>query len=570
MKSIGRKLVLQVTGVILFVMIAFGCINMYQRYTEFTERLRQKEELTLQQLSLILGNLLYEVNQVQIENVMRSYLKDSDILSLKILEKTQMFTYLAKAPDTLELLDLTAGNIPIPEYASSVTQSIPLLYEGETIGSLEVVFSHRFLTTQRNTIILNISAVMVILLTLNSIALLTIVNRKITRPLFALVQAARQIAEGNIQVHLDKATSRDEIGTLTRAFEMMIVYIQDMATVASSIATGDLRRQIVPKSENDVLGTAFMNMKKYLNEIAIAARAVAKGNLQREIHPQTEYDVIGNAFEQMSSLRELVRETIADSMQLHQASNELSSISTQMVASVNQTSQHAQLVSSNSLEVSENVHAVASAIEQISSNIREISQHTEQVAKVAVNAVDIANSATLIISELETHSQEIGEIIKIISAITQQTNLLALNATIEAARAGDVGRGFAVVAHEIKNLSSETAASAENIIHKLELIRSSSKNATEAINKVLQIILQIRDFSNSIASGIEEQSAATHDIVHRVTESAQGAKEITEVIQQVALAVRETSIGTERIQDAATALSVLAEKLQHLVEQFKI
>ncbi|GAK56709.1 methyl-accepting chemotaxis sensory transducer with Pas/Pac sensor [Candidatus Vecturithrix granuli] len=397
--------------------------------------------------------------------------------------------------------------------------------------------------------------------------------RWMTRPLLQVSHIAEQLAEGDIECDITRVRRRasaDEVGILSRSFSKLITYIQEMSKVAQEIANGNLSRLPHPRSARDVLGHAFLEMSNYLNDMASTATAIAKGDLRREVAPKTENDVLGNAFQQMSFLRNLVSEIMTGSSQLLRASEELSQISTQMASLTEQTSQQAYMVSANSKQISENVDAVATSTEQLSANIHEISNHTEKVSHIANIAADLTISTVSVIADLETRSQEIGEIIEVITDVTQQTNLLALNATIEAARAGDAGRGFAVVAHEIKELSRETAASTEDIIQKLEAIKVSSGKATSAISKVSEIVAQIRDLANSTASGVEEQSVTTHDIACRMGETAKGSQDITRVVSEVATAAYQSSEGVIKIQSAAEELASLAERLQRIIEEFKV
>jgi len=241
-----------------------------------------------------------------------------------------------------------------------------------------------------------------------------------------------------------------------------------------------------------------------------------------------------------------------------------------MVSSTHQASNQTPVISSNSMEISENAETVAVSTEEMSANVREISRGTEHVAQISKTAVDQATTAMNSISELDARSQEIGDIIKVITAISQQTNLLALNATIEAARAGDFGRGFAVVAHEIKELSRETAVSGESIIRKLETIRTGSSHAAEGIQAISKIIHEIHDISNAIASGIEEQAITTEDIAKRMAYVAKGSRDITVAMNDVTSIVQITTDNASRVQETGNTLFALADTLQRLVDQFKI
>src|SRR6266478_4203765 len=143
----------------------------------------------------------------------------------------------------------------------------------------------------------------------------------------------------------------------------------------------------------------------------------------------------------------------------------------------------------------------------MSASIKEIAKNATEAAKVATSAVKVAETTTATISKLGESSNEIGQVIKVITSIAQQTNLLALNATIEAARAGEAGKGFAVVANEVKELAKETAKATEDISRKVAAIQGDSKKSVEAIATVTTIINQINDISSTIATAVEEQSA---------------------------------------------------------------
>ena len=155
--------------------------------------------------------------------------------------------------------------------------------------------------------------------------------------------------------------------------------------------------------------------------------------------------------------------------------------------------------------------------------------------------------------------------IKVINSIAEQTNLLALNATIEAARADEAGKGFAVVANEVKELAKETSKSTEDIIRKIETIQVDTQAAVEAIRRVSDIINEINESQNAIASAVEEQTAMTSEISRNITEVAQGSGEIARNISLVAEAAEGTNQGTSDTMRAAAQIEQVAEELTQCV-----
>jgi len=410
-------------------------------------------------------------------------------------------------------------------------------------------------------------SVSVHLLVTKSIRQIITVSKKIARGEILPMITAEQGEEVSIR---RKQKFTDEISELNGTFHNTMVYLQDMAQAATCIAIGDLSYEITLRSERDALGHAFQSMTAYLKEIAAVAASMADGNLRIEIQPKTERDVLGRAFQRMKFLRQTISEIVGGTEQLKEASEQLIHISAQMVADANQTSGQVSIVSSNSQEISQNVNAVSTTTEEFAANIQEISGTVHEVLRVATATMDIVNSASMLIFTLKSNSEEIGEIVKIITNITQQTNVLALNATIEAARAGEVGRGFAVVANEVKNLARETATSAESIVHKVEALRTSSKEVTDAVIQLSDGIQRVHELSDSIATAIEQQAAAMNQISRNITDTAHGSDEISHTIEEVAEVAQHTSERAAIVQGAAQGLAGLAEQLRQFVEQFEI
>ena len=304
------------------------------------------------------------------------------------------------------------------------------------------------------------------------------------------------------------------------------------------------------------------------------AEAVAAGDLSRDdlkVHSQDELGELTTAVNRMSaSLKRMIHSVEVTAMRVASASEQLNATSDQIAANATETSAQAATVSSSAQTVGGNLQTLATGAEEMGASIKEIARNATEAARVATSGVQVAESTTATVSKLGDSSNEIGQVIKVITAIAQQTNLLALNATIEAARAGEAGKGFAVVANEVKELAKETAKATEDISRKIEAIQTDTKAAVEAISSISGVINQVNDISNTIATAVEEQNATTNEMTRNVSEAARSSGEITSNISGVAQAAESTSRGATDTQQAAQQLVETSAELRRLVEQFKI
>jgi methyl-accepting chemotaxis protein len=300
--------------------------------------------------------------------------------------------------------------------------------------------------------------------------------------------------------------------------------------------------------------------------------AEGEGDLTRRVDLKTK-DELGELAHWFNTFVARVQSTVAaigkTSSSIAESSEDMMSASRQMSGTAGDASSGANLVSAAAEQVSTSVQSVAAATEEMTTSVREIAENAANAAKVATQAVAVADSTNATIAKLGESSAEIGQVLKVITSIAEQTNLLALNATIEAARAGEAGKGFAVVANEVKQLATQTATATEDIRARIGAIQTNSEAAVSAMGQIAGIIGQIDDFANTIASAVEEQSATTSQISNTVHEGHQGTAEIAKSITGVAQAAQHTSEGAVRTQRSAEELGRLAGDLRDLVSRFK-
>jgi methyl-accepting chemotaxis protein len=266
----------------------------------------------------------------------------------------------------------------------------------------------------------------------------------------------------------------------------------------------------------------------------------------------------------------LVGKVSGSSQTLASASEQLSAVSLQLSASAEETSVQVSTVSSAAGQVSDSVRAVAAGADEMGVSIRAIADNAGEAAEVAAGAARTAEATNTSVARLGAASTQIGDVVRLITAIAQQTNLLALNATIEAARAGEMGKGFAVVASEVKDLAQETARATEDISTQVASIQAESNGAVEAIREIGQVITTINGYTTTIASAVAEQTATTGEIAHSVGTAAAGSASIAETISGVAEAAQQVTSGATETQQTAAELARMASELSSTVSVYRV
>jgi len=219
----------------------------------------------------------------------------------------------------------------------------------------------------------------------------------------------------------------------------------------------------------------------------------------------------------------------------------------------------------------------------------------DNVVKKAINQMQSVGAkvteASKVVNDLGGKSDEIGQIVSLITNIASQTNLLALNAAIEAARAGEQGRGVAVVADEVRKLAEQSSDAAGKIRGLVDEIQHETTNAVQtmsagsiAVNEGISMvnsageafkgILQgVNDFSlltKAVADVVREVSISTEAIVDSVVDIANIPKEIASNLEGVVTGAEEQSISMEEIRRASSELAKMAMEFQTSVSVFKL
>ncbi len=398
------------------------------------------------------------------------------------------------------------------------------------------------------------------------------------------VTLTQAILEGKLAVRSDATKHQGDfqkvLGGFNQTLDNVIKPLNVSAEYMDRISKGDIPPKITEDWRGDFnqiknnLNATIEALRGLLGEAKRLADEALAGNLQEHAKLdqfQGAYRELGVGLEGIVEvLRNTVRQMAQTTSALASSAEELSAVSHQMAGNAEETATQANVVSAASEQVSKNVGVVATGAEEMQASIREIAKSANESARVAKNAVSVADSTNHTIAKLGESSLEIGKVIKVITSIAQQTNLLALNATIEAARAGEAGKGFAVVANEVKELAKETAKATEDIGQKIEAIQGDTKGAVQAIGEIGTIINQVNDISNTIASAVEEQTATTNEIGRNLGEAAKGVNEIAKNISGVAAAAQSTTRGAADTQKAARSLSEMAAQMQILVAKFRL
>ncbi len=333
------------------------------------------------------------------------------------------------------------------------------------------------------------------------------------------------------------------------------------------------------EEENSRNQEAILRLMDELGELA-------EGNLT--INASVTEDITGAVADSINytveELRSLVRGINNATQQMDRAASEAAQVSDSLQDAARRQTAEIE-------ETSAAVVNLAQSVQQVSGNAAESARVAEQSLAAAeqgqqavANAIAGMNTlreqlqeTSKRIKRLGESSQEIGEIVELISDITEQTNVLALNAAIQAASAGEAGRGFSVVAEEVQRLAERSADATKQIAAIVKTIQSDTHDTVAAMEISTQGVVEGAKLSDAAGQTLAEIGSVSKklasliaDISTATQSQAESTAKVAETMQDIKAISAQTSTGTQQTAESITGMKQLAQDLKNSVAGFKL
>ncbi len=352
-----------------------------------------------------------------------------------------------------------------------------------------------------------------------------------------------------------------------------------------------------------------------LQRIRSKLRYIGEGDLTQAINIVGR-DEISRVAEGINLMVERISELIGKSksltimvssatQELSQRSQVSATLMENMTLQADELSRNASRQAELTDQSRQSVSEMTVAIQQMAENVQEVTSSAlnaarqaeagEQQLNLAIGQIatisQTVNSTADIIADLGVKSQEIGQIVNLITSIADQTNLLALNAAIEAARAGEQGRGFAVVAEEVRKLAEESGEAANRIAQLIWEIQNEADRAvksmadgtrevakgSEVVNEAGRAFQEIIKAVNIVSQQIQEISAASQEMsasaemaIRAIEETNQAADDNAQLAKRIGEIVEKQMVAVEEMDAAVSQVGQVIDDLEQSIAFFKI
>ncbi|TQV77756.1 HAMP domain-containing methyl-accepting chemotaxis protein [Denitrobaculum tricleocarpae] len=338
--------------------------------------------------------------------------------------------------------------------------------------------------------------------------------------------------------------------------------IIEMTATMRRLAEGDTSAEVPARNRGDEIGVMAQAVQVF-KENAIEAERLREERLRNE--ERTEQEKRQATLQMADDLESSVKGVVDG---VGRAADEMKVTAESLSTASDQTSSRASKVAASSEEATVTAQTVASAAEELSNSIQEIARQVADAANVSSTGKGQAESTNATVMGLAEGAQKIGDVVNLINDIAEQTNLLALNATIEAARAGEAGKGFAVVASEVKSLANQTAKATEEISQQIGTMQDSTQKTVSEIEAVVEAMSRISEMTTAVASAVEEQNAATRDIAQNIQQTASGTQDVSANITEVNSAAQQSGEAANKVVEVVGQLTNQSNTLRSELEQF--